>query len=76
MWVGKLAVFLLVLLVLYVGECLVWPYVKCRRCKGSGRRFEWWGVEAWGDCGRCDGTGRRPRFGRRVWSRLARRESR
>lgn len=67
-WAVKLLAFLAVLLATYILECLVWPYKRCRRCSGSGRRHEWWGIDAWRLCGRCDGTGRRPRIGRRLWN--------
>lgn len=53
----------------YVLACWWWPFVKCPRCKGTGRRPSWWGG-AFRDCGRCKGKARRLRTGRRVFNRL------
>lgn len=54
--------------VVYVVECAVWPFGKCPRCSGSGRRYSPDGVH-WRDCRRCRGLGKRLRIGRRVWNR-------
>lgn len=62
---------------LYVFACWRWPFAKCPKCEGKGRRDSPTG-RAFRICKRCKGTGRRIRTGRRVfnWLRLLRDESR
>ncbi|MFC0624739.1 hypothetical protein [Kribbella deserti] len=49
----------------YLLTCLVWPFGKCRRCDGTGKRKAPLG-KVFRPCGRCEGTGRRVRLGRHV----------
>jgi hypothetical protein len=51
----------------YLLTCAVWPFGKCRRCKGAGKFKSPFG-NAYRHCGRCDGSGLRVRFGRKVIS--------
>ncbi|MEV8377832.1 hypothetical protein AB0P21_34155 [Kribbella sp. NPDC056861] len=51
----------------YLLACAVWPFGKCRRCKGVGKFKSPFG-NAFRHCGRCDGSGLRVRFGRKVIS--------
>ncbi|BEL07802.1 hypothetical protein Q0Z83_059930 [Actinoplanes sichuanensis] len=55
----------------YVIACRVWPYAACRKCEGRGQ-FRSPSGRAWRHCRRCRGSGSRVRYGRRVWSKLAR----
>ncbi|MEU4193162.1 hypothetical protein AB0E69_14780 [Kribbella sp. NPDC026611] len=49
----------------YLFTCLVWPFGKCRRCKGVGKFKSPFG-KAYRRCGKCDGSGLRVRLGRHV----------
>lgn len=49
----------------YALACWLWPFRRCPRCKGTGKRFSPSG-KAFGNCWRCKGSGRRIRLGRRV----------
>lgn len=55
----------------YLLACLVFPFRKCRACKGMGRFMSglFGGIRL---CPRCDGTGLRLRAGRRVLNHLRR----
>jgi hypothetical protein len=53
--------------VFYLLTCAIWPFGKCRRCKGVGKFKSPFG-NAFRHCGRCDGSGLRVRFGRKVIS--------
>lgn len=64
--VGTLVVVGLVLLAAYVALAAFWPYVRCPRCKGTGKRRAPLGG-GWRDCPRCDGRGRAVRLGRRLY---------
>ena len=57
----------LLLAVVYVIECIVWPFAKCPRCHGSGKRGRKDG-KVFRLCRRCKTTGRRLRVGRRLWN--------
>ena len=60
-----LAAVALVVLVVYLLGCRIWPYANCPRCSGSGKS----GApnrKAFRNCSRCKGTGRRTRLGRRL----------
>jgi hypothetical protein len=61
------AVLLIVTIVVgfYLLTCLVWPFGKCRRCKGAGKFKSPFG-RAYRYCGKCDGSGLRVRLGRHV----------
>jgi hypothetical protein len=54
----------------YILACIFWPLTDCRRCKGQGKHFAWFGGKGWRLCGRCEGTGSRFRFGARAWTKL------
>ncbi|MET9269382.1 hypothetical protein [Kribbella sp. NPDC003557] len=49
----------------YLFTCLVWPFGKCRKCKGVGKFKSPFG-NAYRHCPRCDGSGLRVRLGRHV----------
>lgn len=53
-------------LMLYITACAVWPFVSCRRCKGTGK-LRSPGGRAWRPCPRCEGSGRRVRVGRYLY---------
>jgi DnaJ-class molecular chaperone len=53
----------------YAVACTVWPYTRCPRCAGSGKRRSPSG-KAWRPCRSCSGTGRRVRLGRRIYETL------
>jgi hypothetical protein len=55
----------LVTALVYTGSCWLFPFARCVRCDGSGRRSRDDG-KVWRLCRRCRGTGRRLRVGRRV----------
>jgi hypothetical protein len=50
---------------LYLLSCLIWPFGKCRRCKGVGKFKSPFG-KAYRRCGTCQGSGLRVRLGRHV----------
>jgi hypothetical protein len=65
---GQIAAVLLIVTVVvwfYLLTCLVWPFGKCRRCKGVGKFKSPFG-NAFRHCGKCDGSGLRVRLGRHV----------
>ena len=51
--------------VFYLLTCAVWPFGKCRKCKGEGK-FKSPIGKAYRHCGRCKGSGLRVRLGRHV----------
>ncbi|WP_020388539.1 hypothetical protein [Kribbella catacumbae] len=65
--VATVALILTVCIALYLLTCLVWPFGKCRRCKGAGKFKSPFG-NAYRHCGKCDGSGLRVRIGRKVIS--------
>ena len=54
-----------VVVAFYLFTCLVWPFGKCRRCKGVGKFKSPFG-KAYRHCGKCKGSGLRVRLGRHV----------
>ena len=60
-----MALIVTVVAAFYLLTCAVWPFGKCRRCKGVGKFKSPFG-NAFRHCGRCDGSGLRVRFGRKV----------
>jgi hypothetical protein len=68
---GTVVLVVLGVAVLYLGECLVWPYARCPRCDG-GRMYSP-DRKSWRPCRRCRGSGQRLRVGRRLlnywWTR-------
>ncbi|WP_328999436.1 hypothetical protein OHA18_33970 [Kribbella sp. NBC_00709] len=65
---GQVATVLLIVTIVvgfYLFTCLVWPFGKCRRCKGVGKFKSPFG-SAFRHCGKCDGSGLRVRLGRHV----------
>lgn len=68
MGVLKLALLAAAVLAAYGGVCLVKPYRRCGRCRGSPRRSRRY-LGAWGPmgkCRRCRGQMRHQRLGARV----------
>lgn len=61
-------------LLYYCSSCLFWPYGKCLRCDGGGKKKAMWGG-GFRMCGRCSGGGRRLRIGRRIFNYLSRKAS-
>ncbi|MDP9240979.1 MAG: hypothetical protein M3O55_10145 [Actinomycetota bacterium] len=59
------AVFVGLMLGLYLLSCLFWPYKPCPTCKGGGKRRSPIGI-SWRMCTRCKGTGQVFRIGHRV----------
>jgi hypothetical protein len=63
------AAVLVVVLVVYVGACLLWPWASCGRCRGRGklrsptRRYH-------RSCPRCGGSGRLQRLPLRLFRSL------
>lgn len=70
MWVVKLVVLLLILLVLYLLECVFDPWTSCGREACEGGRIYTEDHRYWHDCWRCKGTGKRRRFGRWVMDKV------
>jgi hypothetical protein len=65
---GQVATVLLIVAAVvgfYLLTCLVWPFGKCRKCKGVGKFKSPFG-NAFRHCPRCDGSGLRVRVGRHV----------
>ncbi|MFC9694670.1 hypothetical protein ACFTSF_39350 [Kribbella sp. NPDC056951] len=65
---GQVATVLLIVTIavgFYLLTCLVWPFGKCRRCKGVGKFKSPFG-NAFRHCGKCDGSGLRVRLGRHL----------
>jgi hypothetical protein len=62
-------------LVGYLIACAVWPYRRCGRCQGTGRRRSPSG-RAWRPCRRCEGRGHAIRAGRYLaeWFNTGRRD--
>lgn len=67
----KLALVLLGMAValVYAASCWWWPFAKCGRCGGKGKRERADG-KVWRDCKRCKASGRRLRVGRKLWNYL------
>ncbi|PPK65834.1 hypothetical protein CLV40_11296 [Actinokineospora auranticolor] len=58
----------------YAATCAIWPFKRCRRCKGAGRHRAPL-IRAFRPCRLCSGSGYRLRVGRRVhnaWTRVRR----
>ncbi|MFG1818808.1 hypothetical protein ACGFIF_33940 [Kribbella sp. NPDC049174] len=63
--VATVALIVTIAVSLYLLGCLIWPFGKCRRCKGVGKFKSPFG-RAYRHCGKCDGSGLRVRLGRHV----------
>ena len=63
--VATVALIVTIAVAFYLFTCLVWPFGKCRRCKGLGKLKSPFG-KAYRHCGKCDGSGLRVRLGRHV----------
>lgn len=57
-------------LVFYAVSCRWWPWARCLRCHGDGRRRRD-DRKVWRTCPRCHGTGRRLRIGRRILNHMS-----
>lgn len=69
---ASVALAVLVLVVVAVGyllTCWIWPFGRCPRCKGLGKRKAPLG-RVYRICLPCEGTGYRVRIGRRVINHL------
>jgi hypothetical protein len=53
----------------YAVACALWPFQRCPRCEGSGRRVSPSGKN-YGRCRKCKGRGERLRLGRRVMNKI------
>lgn len=53
----------------YTFACWQWPFAKCSRCDGTGKRMSPSGKN-WGTCRRCKGKARRLRTGRKIFNWL------
>jgi hypothetical protein len=53
----------------YLLLCWIWPFTKCSRCHGLGKRRALVG-RGFRDCNHCDGSGYRVRPGRHVVNHL------
>ena len=62
---ATVALLVTVSIAFYLLTCVVWPFGKCRRCKGAGKFKSPFG-NAYRHCGRCQGSGLRVRIGRHV----------
>lgn len=60
----------LAVVLLYVGQCVFWPFGFCWACKGSGKWYRDGKRKNFRDCWWCGGTGKRLRIVRRVWNRM------
>ncbi|MEU4390597.1 hypothetical protein [Kribbella sp. NPDC023855] len=65
--VATVALIVTVCIAFYLLTCAVWPFGKCRRCKGAGKFKSPFG-SSYRHCGKCEGSGLRVRFGRKVIS--------
>lgn len=69
--IGLLLMILSGVTVSYAVGCWLWPFTRCPRCGGDGkRRSPFSKGKTFGLCRRCDGTGRRLRWGRRFANKL------
>lgn len=59
----------LVLVVVYMGSCLVHPYMRCSRCNRSKESHSMVFKGAFGACRACNGRGYHLRFGARLLGR-------
>jgi hypothetical protein len=66
---SNLTILVLISTALYVAACAWWPFTKCGRCKGTGKRRSPSG-KAWRTCRGCDGSGKHVRLDRRVYEAL------
>ncbi|ACU34147.1 hypothetical protein [Actinosynnema mirum] len=55
----------------YLLTCAIWPFKRCRKCRGAGRHRSPV-MRAYRTCGHCRGDGYRLRIGRHVWNALTR----
>jgi hypothetical protein len=63
--VATVALIVTIAVALYLLGCLIWPFGKCRRCKGAGKFKSPFG-RAYRHCGKCQGSGLRVRLGRHI----------
>jgi hypothetical protein len=67
---GALLLILAAVTLGYLLACWLYPFIACRRCRGTGKRRSLFGGHTFGLCRRCDGTGRQLRPGRRALNYL------
>lgn len=62
----------LVVVLVYAGSCIVWPFARCWCCSGRGFHSPKNNRRISRGCRWCDRTGKRLRIGRRLWNRARR----
>lgn len=67
--VATVALIVIIAVAFYLLTCAIWPFGKCRRCKGLGKLKSPFG-SAFRHCGRCQGSGLRVRLGRHFINHL------
>ena len=55
----------------YAVSCAVFPFKRCRTCKGAGHHKSRL-IRAYRPCRRCGGSGMRLRIGRKAWNAITR----
>ena len=66
---ATVALIVIIAVACYLLTCAIWPFGKCRRCKGLGKFKSPFG-NAYRQCGKCQGSGLRIRLGRHVINHL------
>lgn len=56
-------------ILLYLWQCIFWPYAFCTWCRGSGKWYRNEHRKHFRECWWCNGRGRRLRIIRRLWNR-------
>lgn len=62
---GRLILYTLGAIAVYLAACRYWPYTACGKCDGKGR-FRSPSGKSWRPCPRCKGSSRKERLGVRV----------
>jgi hypothetical protein len=55
----------------YLGACALFPFKRCRACKGRGHHQSRL-LRGYRPCRSCDGNGMRLRVGRKAWNAVTR----
>jgi hypothetical protein len=66
---ATVALIVIIAVAFYLLTCAIWPFGKCRRCKGLGKFKSPFG-NAYRQCDKCQGSGLRIRLGRHVINHL------
>jgi len=67
--VHPLFTLILIFIVVYMGSCVIHPYVRCRACNRSKESLSRTFRGAFGPCRSCKGRGHHLRFGARLIGR-------